>query len=247
MAFSKHTDALTIREIEYSIRIKDMDKGSHEVHDLLCSELTRFDDSLKRSDKLENPIRNFLQTNIERSIVIRDNTKVYFLNYKEHGSFTIQFTLLVITRYVNYGTTRQALDYLVKDTIAGYFEELLERHIPVSITVQTSDNELYEIPANLPHADNNKTRESRDYLPLFLASLTLMATIGIGLILFFQSNQSSSTKHPSEEYKEKYYQLLIEKQVKEAFEAEKYNYLMEKRIESSSDSARQMRSEENKK
>lgn len=247
MAFSKHTDALTIREIEYSIRIKDKDKGSYELHDLLCSELSRFDDSLKRSDKLENPIRDFLQTNIERSIVIRDNTKVYFLNYKEHGSFTIQFTLLVITRYVNYGTTRQALDYLVKDTIAGYFEELLERHLPISIAVQTADCELYEIPANLPEADNNKTRESRDYLPVILASMALLLAIGIGLILFLQRNQSFPAKQSTDEYKEKYYQLLIEKQVKEAFENEKYNYLMQKRIESIPDSGQNIRSEENKK
>jgi len=98
-------------------------------------------------------IRDFLKTNIDRSIVIRDSTKVYFLNYQEHGSFTIQFTLLVITRYINYGTTRQALDYLIKDTIGDYFEELLERHLPVSVSVQTSDNELYEIPPNQQDSD----------------------------------------------------------------------------------------------
>lgn len=150
MAPSNHRDALTFREIEYTIQIQDKNSGFHELNDLLCSELTRFEDSRKKSGRHENPIRDFLKTSIERSIVIRDNTKVYFVDYQESGSFTIKFKVILIIRYINYGTVRQALDYLVKDTIGNYFEELLKRHIPVNITIHAIDNELYEIPAHVP-------------------------------------------------------------------------------------------------
>lgn len=61
--------ALTVREIEYSIQIRDKDKSFVELRDVLRSELTRFDDPLRRrKSDTENPIREFLRTNIERSI-----------------------------------------------------------------------------------------------------------------------------------------------------------------------------------
>ena len=43
-----HNDDLTIREIEYSIQMKDKEKGFREVLDILRSELTRFEDSRKK-------------------------------------------------------------------------------------------------------------------------------------------------------------------------------------------------------
>ena len=116
MVRRNHNDDLTIREIEYSIQVKDKEKGFHEVLDILRSELTRFEDSRKKSGISPDPIREFLKTNVERSIVIRDSTRVYFVDYHEQGAFSIHFKLLVITRYVNYGSTRQALDFLIKDT-----------------------------------------------------------------------------------------------------------------------------------
>ena len=189
MAFNKQSDALTIREIEYSIRIKDKDKGFHELLDLLRAELTRFEDERNKGDSQHNAIRDFLQSNIDRSIVIRDNTRVYFLNYKEHGSFLIEFTLLVITRYTNYGTTRLALDYLIKDTIGEYFEELLERHIPVSVAISSTDNELYEIDGSLQNKNKGKFRNINNYLPVILSAIALLTSLTIVILWFFQKKQ----------------------------------------------------------
>jgi hypothetical protein len=245
MTSSKHNDALTIREIEYSILIKDKDKGFHELGDLLRSEITRFEDRRNKSTSSENPIQDFLKTNIDRSIVIRDSTKVYFLNYKEHGSFTIQFTLLVLSRYINYGTTRQALDYLIKDTIGNYFEELLERHLPVSISVHSTDNELYDIPAN--QDDYSIKRVSRrNFLPLMLASLALLVSVSIGLIWFLQRNQAAEKSKPSTEYKDKYLELLIDKQIDEAMQKEKSLLLENKRLESIADSGQNINDKQKK-
>jgi hypothetical protein len=244
MTYSKHTDALTIREIQYSIRIKDRNKGTDELHDLLRSELTRFDASRQRGDNPLNPIQDFLQSNIERSIVIRDKTKVYFLNYKEHGSLTIEFRLLVITRYLNYGTIRQALDYLVKDTIGEYFEELLERHLPVSVSVQTADNELYEIPDNFQGNEQTFQKRKGDYLPVVLSSTALFMAIAIALFLFFGRN-TTSVKPSTDDFKEKYYKLLIEKTVRETIENERNNYSMSKYPESKIDSLLKAESSEN--
>jgi hypothetical protein len=235
MTYSKHTDALTIREIQYSIRIKDKNKGTDELHDLLRSELTRFDSNRQKVDKVVNPIHDFLQTNIERSIVIRDNTRVYFLNYKEHGSLTIEFTLLVITRYVNYGATRQALDYLVKDTIGDYFEELLERHLPVSVSVQTADSELYDFPESPEGHEKSFQNRNRDYLPVVLSSIALFMAIAVVLFLFFRAN-TTSIKSSSDDYKDKYYNLLIEKTVKQAIENERNNYRFNNYPEAQADS-----------
>jgi len=235
MPSSKHNDALTIREIEFSILIKDKDKGFHELGDILRSELTRFDDRRNKDGGAENPIHDFLKTNIDRSIVIRDNTRVYFLNYQEHGSFTIKFTLLILTRYINYGSTRQALDYLIKDTIGNYFEELLERHLPVSISVHSVDNELYEIPGSY---DTNyfKTKSKSDFLPVILASVAILLSLTIGVIWFLQRNTSADTKNPSIELKDQYLEMLIDKQINEALQKEKLN-IENKNLEPVTDSA----------
>jgi hypothetical protein len=245
MANSKHNDALTIREIEFSILIKDKDKGFHELAEILRSELTRFEGRREKNGNTENPIRDFLKTNIDRSIVIRDNTRVYFLNYQEHGSLSIQFTLLILTRYINYGSTRQALDYLIKDTIGNYFEELLERHLPVSISVHSVDNELYEIPGN-PDVSYIKRRPQRDLLAVILASLALLITISLGLIWFFQTGQSGGKEKSSDIYKDKYLELLIDKQVNEAIDKQKINSIDYKKVEPVSDSGQKIKSLENK-
>jgi hypothetical protein len=245
MTSSHQNDALTIREIEYSILIKDKDKGFHELGDILRSEIKRFEDRRNKSTSSENPIQDFLKTNIDRSIVIRDSTKVYFLNYKEHGSFTIQFTLLVLSKYINYGTTRQALDYLIKDTIGNYFEELLERHLPVSISVHSTDNELYDIPAN--QDDYSVRRGSkRNFLPLLMASLALLISILICLIWFLQRSQAAEKSKTSSEYKDKYLEILIDKQIDEAMQKQKNTFLENKRLESAADSGQNINGKQKK-
>jgi hypothetical protein len=223
MANIKHNDALTIREIEFSILIKDKDKGFHELGEILRSELTRYNDRRIENRNSENPIRDFLKTNVDRSIVIRESTKVYFLNYEERGAFTIKFTLLILTRYINYGSTRQALDYLIKDTIGNYFEELLERHLPVSVSVHSVDKELYEIPGSQDFS-YNKPRSIRDMLPLIMATLAILFTIAMGVIWYFKLNQADEFGKPSDGYKDKYLELLIDKQVDEALQKEKLKY-----------------------
>jgi hypothetical protein len=237
MSNRKYNDALTIREIEYSILIKDKNKEYDDVIDILETELTRFEDTRKKTVKQENPIREFLKTNIERSIVIRDNTRVYFVNYQEKGSFTIQFTVLLITRYINYGTTRQALDYLIKDTIGDYFEELLERHLPVSVSVHSVDTELYEIPENYT-SEYTRPRQQHDILPIILASLALLFTLALGFIWYLPKNQPAEINQPVNEYRDKYFELLIEKQVNDAFDKEKLNFILYKELVKSSDSIR---------
>jgi len=233
---SKHKDVSTFREIEFTIQINDKDSGFHELGDLLCSELTRFEDTRKKSGRYENPIRHFLKTNIERSIVIRDNTKVYFVNYHESGSLTITFTVILITRYSNYGTARHALDYLVKDTIGDYFEELLERHVPVSISIITTDNELYQIPTAIPDLSRSDSQPQRDYLPLIISLFALLIALMLALVWISSLNTLIKAKNPAEEYRDKYLELIIEKQLEQVYEKEKYNNLIRKTIESSYDS-----------
>lgn len=231
MVRRNHNDDLTIREIEYSIQVKDKEKGFHEVLDVLRSELTRFEDSRKKNSPAVDPIREFLKTNIERSIVIRDSTRVYFLDYHEQGAFAIHFKLLVITRYVNYGTTRQALDFLVKDTIGDYFEELIERHLPVTVTVNSADVELYDIPAAVEHETSPaKPRKQHDILPIVLASVALLATITMCAVWLFKDTDVKQHPRTEDDYRDKYFELLIDKQVNDAIQKEKLNYILYKNL-----------------
>lgn len=242
MAGSRFNDAITIREIDFSIQIRDKDKGFHELGNILRSELSRFEDRLKDSSTIGNPIYDFLKTNIDRSIVIRDSTKIYFLNYTEQGSFTIQFTLLVITRYINYGSARQALDYLIKDTIGNYFEELLERHLPVNVSVNSTDKELYEIQGN-QDSDFSTRKYTNNVLPVILASLALLFSLAIGFMWFSQWHNSNGIIKSPETYQDKNLELLIDKQINEAFEKREIKNIDSNELKAAADSARDGRIE----
>lgn len=243
MANSKYNDAITIREIEFTILIKDKDKGFHELGDILRSELTRFEDRRKDETRSENPIHDFLKTNIDRSIVIRESTRVYFLNYREHGSFSIQFSLLILTRYINYGSIRQALDYLIKDTIGNYFEELLERHLPVNVSVHSVDKELYEIPGD-QEINYSRRKPRRDVLPVILATIAILFSLTLGLFLYFQGSDSTGFKKSTDDYQDKYLELLIDKQINEAVENGRIKSIDAKKLKADSDSIQNIRFEE---
>lgn len=218
----KNNATVTIREIEYSIRIKDKDSSFVEMLDILREELTAFRHANRPlRTGTDNTIRDFIQTNIERSIVLRENTRVYFLNYKEkEGSLRIGFTLLIITNYINYASLRQALDSHIKDSIAAYFEELLERHIPVNVTVQSADNEVVTLDENDTHSKPS-SRPKRDILTRILALSALLISLFIGSIFTYKA---LSTNHESENarLKEEYINALLEKKIIEAVKDQKF-------------------------
>jgi len=218
--------ALTVREIEYSIQIRDKDKTFTELKEVLRAELTRFDENVRRR-RLDgdNPIRDFLKTNIERSILIRENTRIYFLDYREkEGSLFINFNLLVITSYIQFGPIRQALDYLVKDTIAGYFEELLERHFPVNITVQALDKEIFTVSDDYPNV-KPATPPQKDWFSRSLAVIALILSFGI-LAFFGLRSMMKHWNQGDKELEEKYMNLLIEKKISDAVKEQKFNIIL---------------------
>jgi len=222
MPRANNNAAITIREIEYAIRIKDKESSFAEMLDILREELTAF----RRTNRTNRPgtdstIRDFIQTNIERSIVLRENTRVYFLNYKEkEGSLRIAFTLLIITNYINYASLRQALDSHIKDSIAAYFEELLERHIPVNVTVQSTDNEIVTLDENDAHSKQSH-RPKRDILTRILALSALVISLVIGSIFTYKA---FNTNHEAEnaKLKEDYINALLEKKIIEAVKDQKF-------------------------
>ena len=221
--FRLNTNAsVTIREIEFSIRIKDKDSSFSELLELLKDELTVFRNNSRPGRRdAENPVRDFIQTNIERSIIVRENTRVYFLNYKEkEGSLRINFTLLVVTDFINYASLRQSLDSLIKDTIADYFEELIERHIPVSITVQSNDNEVVTLSDSVNSKSKSK-RPKHDNLTRFaaLAALVISMVIG-GLYLFNTLNRTQKVENVIIE--ENYIDSLLEARINEAVKDQKF-------------------------
>jgi len=218
----KNKAALTIREIEYSIRISDKESSFLELRDLLQSELTKFKGNSRRlRNEAGNPIQEFLRSNIERSIITRENTQIYFLNYKEKdGSLRIEFTLLVITNNINFAPTRQALDYLIKDSIVDYFEEILERHIPVSISVQANDKEIVNFSDTIA-SPKHIHRPTRDVFTRTIAIVALSITMVLGGAFAYKVLYTNS-QNESAKLKEEYIELLLEKKIIEAVKDQKF-------------------------
>lgn len=222
MLRTNHNSSLTIREIEYSIRIRDKETSFTELRDLLKSELTKFSENSRRiRHEAGNPIQEFLRSNIERSIIKAENTQIYFINYKEkEGSLRIEFTLLVITNNINFAPTRQALDYLVKDSIADYFEEILERHIPVNITVQANDKEIANFADSVPNAKHAQ-RPRHDLLTRVIAIAALVISIGLGGTFAYKI-LCTRTQNENAKLKEDYINILLEKKIIEAVKDQKF-------------------------
>lgn len=214
--------SLTIREIEYSIRIRDKGSSFTELRDLLKSELTKFSDSSRRlRNEAGNPIQEFLRSNIERSIITHENTQIYFLNYKEKdGSLRIEFSLLVITNSINFAPTRQALDYLIKDSIVDYFEEILERHIPVSINVQANDKEIINFTDSIAGVKPSH-RPRRDMLTRTIAMVALSVSLVLGGAFAYKMLYTNSQTENAK-LKEEYIELLLEKKIIEAVKDQKF-------------------------
>jgi len=211
-----------IREIDFVIRIKDKDMGFKELREILVSELTRFEDIRRKPVLTGNPIQDFLKVNIEKSIILRDNTRVFFSRYREtEGSFVIEFSVILITLSVHYGSLRQGLDILIKDTIADYFEELLERHIPVSITVQSTDNAVFDIPSQAEiQVPVTPTHRSFAW-PLSISIVSLLISIAFIVFILF-IHPANKKPNSNSDLNEKYLELLIEKKVNERLSPEKF-------------------------
>ncbi|MDO9257655.1 MAG: hypothetical protein Q7U54_19215 [Bacteroidales bacterium] len=222
MLRTNNKTSLTIREIEYSIRIRDKETSFTELRDLLRSELTKFSANSGRiRHEASNPIQEFLRSNIERSIIKGDSTQIYFINYREkEGSLRIVFTLLVITDNINFAPTRQALDYLVKDTIVDYFEEILERHIPVNISVQANDKEIANF-ADSATSTKHSQRPGRDFLTRAFAIVALAISMGLGGAFAYKM-LNSNTQNENAKLKEDYINLLLEKKIIEAVKDQKF-------------------------
>lgn len=214
--------SLTIREIEYSIRIRDKETSFAEMRDLLRSELTKYAEHNRRiRHESANPIQEFLRSNIERSIITRENTQIYFINYREkEGSLRIEFTLLVITSNINYAPTRQALDYLIKDTIVDYFEELLERHINVNITVEANDREIVNF-ADSVAGKKQAQPPRRDLLTRTVAIVALVISITLGGAFAYKMLHTN-VQTENAKLKEEYIDLLLEKKIIEAVKDQKF-------------------------
>ncbi|MFA5971014.1 MAG: hypothetical protein WC780_01585 [Lentimicrobiaceae bacterium] len=213
---------VTIREIEYFIRIRDKNASLAELLDLLKEGLTAFKPNSKPGKHgTDNPVRDFIQANIERSVVIRENTHVYFLNYKEkEDSLDIGFTILVLTNYSVYASLRQELDMLVKDSIAGYFEDLLERHIPVTVTVNSNDNEIITLTDSVTVSEKS-LRTKRARLTQIIALAALVISLVFASIYTFTFIDK---KHQAEnmKLKEDYIDVMLEKKIIEAVKDQKF-------------------------
>ena len=215
--------SLTIREIGYSIQIRDRNSSFERLRELLRNELTKYGESnIQVRPESANPIQEFLRSNIERSIITHENTQIYFINYREkEGSLRIEFTLLVITSDINFPPTRQALDYLIKDTIVDYFEEILERHINVNITFEASDKEVVNFAGSVAGKKAQIAKPRRDLFTRIVAIAALVIALIIGAAFMYKAINTNSQKENAK-LKEEYIDLLLEKKIIEAVKDQKF-------------------------
>jgi len=233
MADSEHNDTITIREIEYTIRLTNKESSTHDLYELLRIELTRFEDTRKKVDTTANPIRDFLKANIENSVEFITNTRVYFINYSERDSFSLVFTLLLIAESP-YCESLQAIDYFIKNTICGYFEEILERHLHTSISVYESANNSI-ISFDGKHRNPGTFNPSyRDFLTIILSTLALLLSMGLGLISMFQRETEQEIKKPNVEFRYQYLDSIIEKKIEQSLEDKKDIIQIRRQAESDS-------------
>ena len=65
----------------------------------------------------------------------------------------------------------------------------------------------------------------RDKLPLILAALALFLSVTTAILWIVSPRHRGETIKPSVELRDKYYELLIEKKISDAFDKEKLDYL----------------------
>jgi len=128
--------------------------------------------------------------------------------------------LLVITNSINFAPTRQALDYLIKDSIVDYFEEILERHIPVSINVQANDKEIINFTDSIAGVKQSH-RPRRDMLTRTIAMVALSVSLVLGGAFAYKMLYTNSQTENAK-LKEEYIELLLEKKIIEAVKDKKF-------------------------
>lgn len=238
MANFQHNVDITFHEIEYSFLIREKEKGTVEFNDILKSELNRFEDPRRKTGFAENPIFEFLRTNIGRSVNIPENTRIYITDYQEKGAYAFQFIILVISGKSKYLATRQAIDELIKVTIGNYFQELIARHQPVNVSVHSVDNQIYELYANSTINERIK-RLFGEKLPLILASVALFVSITTVILWLLQTNHQNQAIKAGVDERDKCLELMIEKRITDALNQEKLNYLFYKNSAVTTDSIQQ--------
>ncbi len=110
--------------------------------------------------------------------------------------------------------------------------------MPVSITIESADNELYQIPGSNLEYESEHQSVQRDWLPLFIASIALLIAISIGMIGFYRMSNPPDQNKTSNGYRDKYYELLIEKNIQQALEKEKTDFLFQNRTNSLQDTVK---------
>jgi hypothetical protein len=112
------------------------------------------------------------------------------------------------------------LDYLIKDTIVDYFEEILEKHFPVNITVQANDKEIVNFADSVAGVKQSQ-RPRRDSLTRTAAIAALVISMGIGVAFAFTTLKTNPQKENAK-LKEEYIDLLLEKKIIEAVKDQKF-------------------------
>jgi cell division ATPase FtsA len=121
------------------------------------------------------------------------------------------------------------LDSYIKDSIAGYFEELLERHIPVSVTVQSIDQEVASATETAT-ARRKLQRPKRETLSRILSISALIISLALtGLVVYSIVGKSNIQEKPKID--QSYIDSLLEQKISEAVKDQKFTINLYKMVD----------------
>lgn len=139
---------------------------------------------------------NFVQKALQKQFKFLGNKKTYFTDYREEeGSLLINFTVVIIGAFMEYGSIRESMDHFVEDIQTLYNNVLLDDY---AVSTGKNIKTIYTTPQIQSNQEINtgniqniefettkgetKTRNGKNLISIGLSILILLILIGEKLI-----------------------------------------------------------------
>jgi len=213
---------LIAKQINCSFKISNYDNISpFKIRDTIVSRLRRYNNDKRNIEfERENAIEQFIKTTIANSIGFRADSKIYIIDYKEReGSFIIDFSVLIVSSFIAYGSIRQSLDYFMKE-VSEYFERTLGEN---SYNVSFDFNEITVFDSTRRSSSSISMFGSTVYklAPMLSLFLTLIVA---GLFTFYVTRKDAQA---SDQNSPKNMEFIIQQKINDAINQKKLDFIFQ--------------------
>ncbi len=210
------------KQIDCSFKIKSYDNLSpFEIRKVIISRLNRYNNGDRDIEfEKQNPIEQFIKISIADSIGFRTNAKVYIIDYKEReGSFIVDFSILIVSSFITYGSIRQSLDYFMNG-IAEYFERTLGVN---SSSVSFEFNEVSVFDS----ANRNSSKISTFSTGFYRIAPILSLLITLFVAILFTYYVTRKDMQASDQNSSKNIESIIQQKINEAINQKKLDFIFQ--------------------